>query len=164
MSSLSGKRSRHRRLAWDGPRQRAGPRQNGRAGSGPLQQRRERGRSRRRRDPQGRRTCDAIAADLSAPDGAHKLARQVRAVVGDRLDILVANAGISKAATIEEPRSRISTGSSQSTSAHRSFLSSSSFRSCRREAASFSSRRWRHVPPSVQFRRMQQPRAPSTPW
>jgi 3-oxoacyl-[acyl-carrier protein] reductase len=46
--------------------------------------------------------ADAVAADLSAPDGAHKLARQVRAVVGDRLDILVANAGTSKAATIEE--------------------------------------------------------------
>src|SRR5438105_2255505 len=46
--------------------------------------------------------ADAVAADLSAPDGAHKLAKQVRAVVGDRLDILVANAGISKAATIEE--------------------------------------------------------------
>src|SRR5216684_2471518 len=46
--------------------------------------------------------ADAVAADLSAPDGAHKLARQVRAVVGDRLDILVAKAGISKAATTEE--------------------------------------------------------------
>ena len=46
--------------------------------------------------------ADAVAADLSAPDGAHKLARQVRAVVGDRLDILVANAGISKSATIEQ--------------------------------------------------------------
>src|ERR1700688_2391271 len=45
---------------------------------------------------------DAVAADLSAPDGAHKPAKQVRAVVGDRLDILVANAGISKSATIEE--------------------------------------------------------------
>ena len=46
--------------------------------------------------------ADAVAADLSAPDGAHKLARQARAVFGERLDILVANAGISKAATIEE--------------------------------------------------------------
>ena len=46
--------------------------------------------------------ADAVVADLSAPDGAHKLAKQVRAVVGDRLDILVANAGISKSATIEE--------------------------------------------------------------
>jgi 3-oxoacyl-[acyl-carrier protein] reductase len=46
--------------------------------------------------------ADAIAADLSAPDGPHKLAKQVRAVVGDRLDILVANAGISKSAAIEE--------------------------------------------------------------
>jgi 3-oxoacyl-[acyl-carrier protein] reductase len=46
--------------------------------------------------------ADTVAADLSAPDGAHKLAKQVRAVVGDRLDILVANAGTSKSATIEE--------------------------------------------------------------
>src|SRR6266446_3614891 len=46
--------------------------------------------------------ADAVGADLSAPDGAHKLARQVRTLVGDRLDVLVANAGISKAATIEE--------------------------------------------------------------
>jgi len=46
--------------------------------------------------------ADVVTADLSAPDGPHKLAEQVRAIVGDRLDILVANAGISKAATIEE--------------------------------------------------------------
>ena len=46
--------------------------------------------------------ADAVAADLAAPDGPHKLAQQVRAIVGDRLDILVANAGVSKAATIEE--------------------------------------------------------------
>src|SRR5258706_1013472 len=46
--------------------------------------------------------ADAVGADLSAPDGAHKLARQVRAMVADRLDILVANAGISQAATIEK--------------------------------------------------------------
>jgi 3-oxoacyl-[acyl-carrier protein] reductase len=46
--------------------------------------------------------ADAVAADLASPDGPHKLAKQVRAIVGDRLDILVANAGISKAATIED--------------------------------------------------------------
>jgi NAD(P)-dependent dehydrogenase (short-subunit alcohol dehydrogenase family) len=46
--------------------------------------------------------ADAIAADLAAPDGAHKLAKQARAIVGERLDILVANAGVSKAATIED--------------------------------------------------------------
>ncbi|GLS23853.1 short-chain dehydrogenase [Labrys miyagiensis] len=46
--------------------------------------------------------AEIVAADLAAADGAGKLAQQVRAVVGDRLDILVANAGISKAATIEE--------------------------------------------------------------
>ncbi|MBV8747157.1 MAG: SDR family oxidoreductase [Xanthobacteraceae bacterium] len=44
----------------------------------------------------------AIAADLSQPDGPHKLAHGVRAIVGDRLDILVANAGASKAAAIED--------------------------------------------------------------
>jgi 3-oxoacyl-[acyl-carrier protein] reductase len=43
-----------------------------------------------------------VTADLSRPNGAHELAKQVRSIVGDRLDILVANAGISKAASIEE--------------------------------------------------------------
>ncbi|TWB12796.1 NAD(P)-dependent dehydrogenase (short-subunit alcohol dehydrogenase family) [Nitrospirillum amazonense] len=46
--------------------------------------------------------AETVSADLAAADGAHQLARQVRAIVGDRLDILVANAGVSKAATIEE--------------------------------------------------------------
>ncbi len=46
--------------------------------------------------------ADGIAADLAAPDGAHKLSEQVRRIVGDRLDILVANAGIGKMKTLEE--------------------------------------------------------------
>src|ERR1700684_3672029 len=46
--------------------------------------------------------ADAVGADLAAADGAHTLAAQVRDLVGGRLDILVANAGISKAAPIEE--------------------------------------------------------------
>ncbi len=46
--------------------------------------------------------AEKIIADLRAPDGPHVLAERVRAVVGGRLDILVANAGISKASTIEE--------------------------------------------------------------
>src|SRR3984957_3217912 len=45
--------------------------------------------------------ADAIGADLAAPDGAHVLAAQVRNLVGGRLDILVSNAGISSATTIE---------------------------------------------------------------
>jgi 3-oxoacyl-[acyl-carrier protein] reductase len=45
--------------------------------------------------------AEAVGADLSAPDGAEKLAKAVRAIVGQRLDILVANAGVSKSATIE---------------------------------------------------------------
>src|SRR5690242_20373819 len=46
--------------------------------------------------------ADAVVADLANADGPHKLAAQVRRIVGDRLDILVANAGISKAASIED--------------------------------------------------------------
>jgi NAD(P)-dependent dehydrogenase (short-subunit alcohol dehydrogenase family) len=46
--------------------------------------------------------AEKVAADLRKPDSPHALAKQVRAIVGDRLDILVANAGISKAASIED--------------------------------------------------------------
>jgi len=47
--------------------------------------------------------ADAVAGDLAAPDGAHRLAAQVRDLIGARpLDILVSNVGISNAATIEE--------------------------------------------------------------
>ncbi len=46
--------------------------------------------------------ANLVSADLAAPDGPAKLAAQVRQVVGDRLDTLVANAGISKAASLEE--------------------------------------------------------------
>src|SRR5882672_10207250 len=45
--------------------------------------------------------ADAVGADLATADGPHKLAKLTRNIVGDRLDILVANAGISKSATIE---------------------------------------------------------------
>jgi NAD(P)-dependent dehydrogenase (short-subunit alcohol dehydrogenase family) len=45
--------------------------------------------------------ADAVAADLAAPDGAHALATQVRNLTGDRLDILVSNAGISNATPFE---------------------------------------------------------------
>lgn len=44
----------------------------------------------------------AVAADLATSDGPNKLASQVRAIVGERLDILVANAGVAKSAPIEE--------------------------------------------------------------
>ncbi|HTW33753.1 MAG TPA: SDR family oxidoreductase [Rhizomicrobium sp.] len=48
------------------------------------------------------RRADAVQADLASPEGAHALARQVRAIVGGRLDILVANAGVAKSVSIEE--------------------------------------------------------------
>jgi NAD(P)-dependent dehydrogenase (short-subunit alcohol dehydrogenase family) len=47
-------------------------------------------------------SVDLAQADLSLPDGAATLAKQVRAMVRERLDIFVSNAGISKAAAIEE--------------------------------------------------------------
>src|SRR5438128_10402310 len=46
--------------------------------------------------------ANAISADLGTPNGAELLAKQVRSIVGDRLDVLVYNAGISKAATIKD--------------------------------------------------------------
>jgi 3-oxoacyl-[acyl-carrier protein] reductase len=46
--------------------------------------------------------ADAIKADLGAPDGATLLAKEVRSIVAERLDVLVSNAGISKAATIKD--------------------------------------------------------------
>jgi 3-oxoacyl-[acyl-carrier protein] reductase len=46
--------------------------------------------------------ADAISADLAAPDGAALLAKQVRTIVGDRLDVLVLNAGISKSARVAD--------------------------------------------------------------
>src|SRR5216684_4268549 len=46
--------------------------------------------------------ADAISADLGTPDGASLLAKKVRSIVGDRLDVLVLNAGISKAARIAD--------------------------------------------------------------
>jgi 3-oxoacyl-[acyl-carrier protein] reductase len=46
--------------------------------------------------------ANAVSADLSTPDGAALLAKQVRSIVGERLDVLVLNAGISKVATIAD--------------------------------------------------------------
>jgi 3-oxoacyl-[acyl-carrier protein] reductase len=46
--------------------------------------------------------AEKVGADLRQADGPHNLANRVRAILGDRLDILVANAGISKAASIED--------------------------------------------------------------
>ena len=46
--------------------------------------------------------ADAISADLAAPDCAALLAKQVRSIVGYRLDVLVLNAGISKSERIAD--------------------------------------------------------------
>lgn len=45
--------------------------------------------------------AEVVGGDLLDPKGPHKLAAKVWEIVGDRLDILVANAGFAKAATIE---------------------------------------------------------------
>jgi 3-oxoacyl-[acyl-carrier protein] reductase len=46
--------------------------------------------------------ADAISADLGTPDGTSLLAQRVRSIVGDRLDVLVLNAGVSKSARIAD--------------------------------------------------------------
>lgn len=48
--------------------------------------------------------AEKLNADLALKDGPHQLAEQVRSIVGQRLDILVANAGISLALPIEETK------------------------------------------------------------
>jgi 3-oxoacyl-[acyl-carrier protein] reductase len=46
--------------------------------------------------------ADAISADLGIPNGASLLAKQVGSIIGNRLDVLVLNAGISKAVRIAD--------------------------------------------------------------
>jgi NAD(P)-dependent dehydrogenase (short-subunit alcohol dehydrogenase family) len=46
--------------------------------------------------------ANAISADLGTANGAALLAKEVRSIVGDRLDVLVLNAGISKAARLAD--------------------------------------------------------------
>ena len=46
--------------------------------------------------------ADAVRADLRTPDGATLLTKEVRSLAGQRLDLVVLNAGISKAATIKD--------------------------------------------------------------
>jgi 3-oxoacyl-[acyl-carrier protein] reductase len=46
--------------------------------------------------------ASAVRADLGDPGGPHELAAAVRRIVGARLDVLVNNAGVSTAATIED--------------------------------------------------------------
>jgi 3-oxoacyl-[acyl-carrier protein] reductase len=46
--------------------------------------------------------ANAISVDLGRPDGAALLTERVRSIVGDRLDVLVLNAGISKAVRIAD--------------------------------------------------------------
>ncbi len=46
--------------------------------------------------------AQTLKADLAAPDGPHALAKQTRSIVGDQLDILVANAGMGSSAAIED--------------------------------------------------------------
>ncbi|HEY4381416.1 MAG TPA: SDR family oxidoreductase [Acidobacteriaceae bacterium] len=46
--------------------------------------------------------ADAMSGDLGTPDGAALLAKEARSVAGDRLDVLVLNAGISKSALVAD--------------------------------------------------------------
>jgi NAD(P)-dependent dehydrogenase (short-subunit alcohol dehydrogenase family) len=46
--------------------------------------------------------ADAIQSDLGTPEGPVLLAKEVRSIIGGRLDVVVLNAGITKAATIKD--------------------------------------------------------------
>src|SRR4029077_1428349 len=46
--------------------------------------------------------AEAIRADLGTPEGATLLAKEVRSIVGERLDVVVSNAGVSKSATVRD--------------------------------------------------------------
>jgi 3-oxoacyl-[acyl-carrier protein] reductase len=46
--------------------------------------------------------ADAIQAYLGTPEGVTLLTKEVRSIVGDRLDVLVLNAGITKSATFKD--------------------------------------------------------------
>ena len=46
--------------------------------------------------------AEAVGADLEAADGAHVLAEKVRGLIDGKLDVLVANAGVSKSVPIDE--------------------------------------------------------------
>jgi 3-oxoacyl-[acyl-carrier protein] reductase len=46
--------------------------------------------------------AEAIQADLGTSDGATSLAKDIRSVVDERLDVLVSNAGVSKSATLKD--------------------------------------------------------------
>jgi NAD(P)-dependent dehydrogenase (short-subunit alcohol dehydrogenase family) len=95
-------RPRHRRLARHRPRSCHGPRLSRGPDPRPLRQER---RGRRRRGAQIRTAggrAQAIGADLASREGRADLAHQVRAIVGERLDIVVANADIAKMTSIKD--------------------------------------------------------------
>jgi 3-oxoacyl-[acyl-carrier protein] reductase len=47
-------------------------------------------------------SAEKVQADMGAADGPHTLAARVRRIVGERLDIVVANAGIAKELSIQD--------------------------------------------------------------
>jgi 3-oxoacyl-[acyl-carrier protein] reductase len=46
--------------------------------------------------------AEKVVADLRRSDGPHQLAQRVRTIIGGRLDVLVANAGVALAASIQD--------------------------------------------------------------
>ena len=101
-----------------------------------------------------------VGADLGAPDGAHRLAQQVRAIIGDRLDILVANAGVAKAATIEET----TVEDFDRLFARRSSWCSNCFRSCMKTAVLCCCPRLPRMPRWARCLPIPLPRARSIRW
>ncbi|MET4720331.1 NAD(P)-dependent dehydrogenase (short-subunit alcohol dehydrogenase family) [Bradyrhizobium japonicum] len=108
--------------------------------------------------------ADAIGADLGAPDGPHQLATRVRGIVGDRLDILVANAGIAKSAVIEETTVEDFDRLFAVNVRAPFFLVQQLLPIFMRAAASYSSLRLPPMRWSGRCRPMPPPRVRSTPW
>src|SRR5215472_12815878 len=46
--------------------------------------------------------AEGVQADLGTPNGPVSLAYEVRSITGDRLDVFISNAGISKSAIIKD--------------------------------------------------------------
>ena len=108
--------------------------------------------------------ADAVAADLAGADGPHKLAKLVRDIVGERLDILVANAGITKSASIEETTVEDFDRLFAVNVRAPFFLVQQLLPIMRKGSSIVLSRRSRRMPSSARFRPMPRPRAPSIRW
>lgn len=108
--------------------------------------------------------ADAVGADLSVPDGPQKLAAQVRDLIGGHLDIVVANAGISRSAAIEDVTIKDFDDLFAVNVRAPYFLVQQLLPVLGDGSSILWSRRWARTPLSAHCRRMRRRREPSIPW